>query len=285
MVCTKNFSWAYGVDFSGARLAGRTAWLAEVALDDRTGHRRLASLASLEARAGDATREVALAWLVDEIRRSRGALWGIDAPFALPVELVGPCDAWTSQLDAFAAWRDGAIALGRHLASRALAEHGSMHVRRETDRATRTPFDSYHYRIIHQTFHVMRDVLLPLSRAPRTAVLPFQYRRLSRADRVVVETCPSSTLLRLGLPRRGYKQPAGGAITAERAHVRRVILRGLREHVHVDARQARTMLGDPGGDALDAVLAAVGAHQAYATCDHRAVSTDGRAVREGWVYA
>jgi hypothetical protein len=284
MLCSKNFSRAFGVDFSGARLAGRTAWLAEVAVDEG-GRRHLTSLASLEARAGDAVREVALAWLVAEIRASRDALWGIDAPFGLPVELAPAPGTWRAQLAMLAAWSDGAIALGRHLAARALAEQGVMHVRRETDRATRTPFDSYHYRIIHQTFHAMRDVLLPLSRAARTAVLPFQYRRLADARRVVVETCPSSTLWRLGLPRRGYKQPAGGPITAARSDVRRAILRALRDHVRVDTKHVRVMLADPGGDAIDAVLAAVGAHQAYATCDHAAVARDARAVREGWVYA
>ena len=34
-----------------------------------------------------------------------------------------------------------------------------MHIRRLTDREAKAPFDCYHYRIIHQTFYGMRDVL------------------------------------------------------------------------------------------------------------------------------
>jgi hypothetical protein len=58
----------------------------------------------------------------------------------------------------------------------------------------------------------MRDVLGPLLRHRSTAILPFHYRRLAAARRVVVETCPSSTLKRLGLPHQNYKQPAGGPL-------------------------------------------------------------------------
>jgi hypothetical protein len=160
-----------------------------------------------------------------------------------------------------------------------------MHIRRETDRTMRTPFDCYHYRIVHQTFHAMRDVLLPLSRSRSTAILPFQYARLARAERIVVEACPSSTLLRLGLPRRGYKQPQGRALSTDRARVRQVILRGIAEHVRVAKRDAPVMLADPGGDAIDAVLAAIGAMHAVKSADHNRLARHSRARREGWVFA
>src|SRR3712207_9335349 len=104
-----------------------------------------------------------------------------------------------------------------------------MHIRRETDHLAKAPFDPYHYRIIYQTFHAMRDVAGPLSRVRETAVLPFQYRRLARAERVVVETCPSSTLKRLGPPHQKYKQPAGGPLTPPRRPHRVAIPRGVGE--------------------------------------------------------
>ena len=82
-----------------------------------------------------------------------------------------------------------------------------MHVRRTSDDESRTPFDPYHYRIIYQTFFGMRDVLAPLAASRGAAVLPFQYRRLPTARRVLVESCPGSLLKKLGLPHQNYKQP------------------------------------------------------------------------------
>lgn len=272
----------YGVDFSGARAAGKTAWMSEIHVRD--GSLVLVSLASLETRASSAAREVVMPWLVSAISESERALWGIDAPFGLPVELFAGDTPWQEQLDFVARWPD-AITMGRHLAERSLRELGVMHVRRETDRVMKTPFDCYHYRIVHQTFHAMRDVLLPLTRQPKTAVLPFEYARFEGADRVVVEACPSSVLMRFSVPRRGYKQPEGGKITPDRRAVRRTILGALSAHVSVSLGQRRVMMNDPGGDAMDAVLAGVGAFESFTSTDHRALAKSPRAVREGWVFS
>src|SRR5947209_1650137 len=108
----------------------------------------------------------------------------------------------------------------------------------------------------------MRDVLGPLRRRLGTAILPFQYRRLPGARRVLVEACPSSTLKRLGLPHQNYKQPAGGALTERRRVTRRHLLDGLAPVVSVSPSQRRVLMRNPGGDAIDAVVAAVGVSQA-----------------------
>jgi hypothetical protein len=130
----------------------------------------------------------------------------------------------------------------------------------------------------------MRDVLAPASRVRETAILPFQHRRLRRARRVVVETCQASTLKRLGLPHQNYKQPEGGALTQRRRVTRHAILAGLAPLVAIPAPLRRRMMRDPGGDALDAVIAAVGAHAAFAGTDHAAVARDERFKREGYQY-
>jgi Protein of unknown function (DUF429) len=276
------FETVLGVDFSGARLAGKTAWMSEISVDrDRL---TLRSLANLETRSKSAERGHVMRWLVGAIGDSKHALWGIDAPFGLPVELFGKRQNWRAQLDFVSTWKGDAITWGRHLAQRSLAEFGVMHVRRETDRVMRTPFDCYHYRIVHQTFHAMRDVLLPLTHQRTTAVIPFDYARLEGAERVVIEACPSSTLLRLGLPRRGYKQPEGGKITPDRRKVRKRILEELSRHVTLEASHVQVMVNDPGGDAMDSVLAAVGAFESFANTDHTTLANDRRAVREGWVF-
>jgi hypothetical protein len=160
-----------------------------------------------------------------------------------------------------------------------------MHIRRTTDTETATPFDCYHYRIIYQTFHGMRDVLCELASDGALAILPFQYDRLATAKRVVVEACPGSTLKRLGLPHNNYKQPAGGALTPRRRATRHRILEGIQSHIDISAAQLRTIMRNPGGDALDAVLAAVGVWQAWRRVDHRGIAAHARYPREGLVFA
>lgn len=275
-----SFERVFGVDFSGARLAGRTAWVAEARVL-RRGARALevVSLRSLERACGSAERGPALAWLANAIRGSERALWGIDAPFGLPIEVVPRGMDWRAQLAWIGRWPD-APSMGRALADASLAAHGVRHVRREADRAARTPFDCYHYRIVHQTFHAMRDVLLPLADDDRVAIVPFDDAGGARS--VVCEACPSTTLARLGLPRRLYKQPEGGPLRADRRKNRRAILEGLRAHAIVSERDARVAMRDPGGDALDAIVAVVGVAHAFAETDLGTLPP--RARREGWVF-
>lgn len=156
-----------------------------------------------------------------------------------------------------------------------------------------------HYRIIYQTFYGVRDVAAPLAADAGTAVLPFQYAKLRRgrsaralgaaadparrgpARRVVVETCPGSTLKRWGLPHQRYKQPEGGALSAVRRRTRRAIVDGVRARVAMDDAFVRRVMRDPGGDALDAVIAAVGGWEGVCEAEHAA---GGRYGREGRLF-
>ena len=275
----------YGVDFSGARLAGHTTWVAEAAVVDGGAGLALTALDSLAALGGHAERAAALAHLVDRINGSRDALWAIGAPFGLPIEVLDAGASWPAVLRWVSGWdEDAGYALGLWALGRARSLGGPGHIYRATDRAARTPFDAYHYRVIYQTFHGMRDVLWPAARVRETAILPFHHRRLRGAHRVVVETCQSSTLKRLGLPHQNYKQPEGGALTARRRRTRHEILAGLAPHIAVPEPLRRRAMRDPGGDALDAVIAAVGAYEAYLRTDHAAVARDARYRREGYQY-
>jgi hypothetical protein len=281
------FGTIYGVDFSGAKLAGRNTWVARVeAVEGRhtPPYYRLAVLRSLETICGTSERAPALAHLVERIAGSEGALWALDFPFGLPLEVMEPGDRWPDQLDLLRGWGEGAYALGVECLRRAKARGGPNHIRRLTDQEEKAPFDSYHYRIIYQTFHGMRDVLGPLARARGTAILPFHYGRLAAARRVLVEACPASTLKRLGLPHNNHKQPAGGPLTRRRLRVRQAILAGLAGRIEIAARQRRTILRNGGGDALDAVLAAVGALRAWGAANHWSVARHPRYPREGRLF-
>src|SRR5690348_12310698 len=140
-----------GVDFSGARLAGRTTWVARCAVvpvrERRAGvpALRLETLDRLETLAGSAEREAALAHLVAMIRASRAALWAVDAPFGLPVEVLDAGTSWTDLVRFLGRWEEGAYAFGLWALDRGRtlrAERGgegTMHVRRATDAATQAP--------------------------------------------------------------------------------------------------------------------------------------------------
>ena len=90
---------------------------------------------------------------------------------------------------------------------------------------------------------------------------------------------------RLGLPHQNYKQPEGGPLTRKRLRTRRHILDGLTRHVHIGDTDRRRIMRNGGADALDAVIAAVGAARAWRECDHRRVARHPRYPREGRLYA
>ncbi len=271
-----------GVDFSGAKLAGKNIWLADVEPDgDRL---RLRGLNSLETLAGAAEREIALPSLADRIVTSTNTLWAIDFPFALPIELACMGPSFAHQLATTQVYKGDAYDFGRWLLAEAKKLGGANHIRRQTDSEAKTPFDCYHYRIICQTFHGMRDVLRAIAADERTAILPFQYERLKKAKRVVIEACPSTTLKKFGWPHQNYKQPAGGPLTAKRLATRKQLYAGLATLIDIPPALQRVIARNPGGDALDAVLAAVGAWRAWNAVDHAAIANHARYPLEGYVY-
>ena len=290
------FETFWGVDFSGAKLAGRNMWAARV--EPRTpggshpplatSRRRpsfvLTALHRLESLCGTAERREVLAFLVDMVQESEAALWGFDFPFGLPVELFPVGTGWPAQFDFLHEWGEEAYACGLECVRRTRELTGRLHIRRATDRDAKAPFDTFHYRIIYQTFYGMRDVVNPLRQSPGTAVLPFQYRKLARARRVVVECCPGSVLKKLGLAHQNYKQPAGGPLTRKRRRTRHAILAGLEGLVRIGDRDRRVVMRNPGGDALDAVIAAVRAARAVAAADHDAIARHDRYRHEGHLY-
>lgn len=113
---------------------------------------RLIELARLEGLCGTADREISLAYLVQMIADSKQALWALDFPFGLPVEVMGHEVKWSAHFDFLRAWGDDDYGVGLECIRRAKALGGPMHIRRLTDIEEKAPFDPYHYRIIYQTF-------------------------------------------------------------------------------------------------------------------------------------
>lgn len=276
------FERFFGVDFSGAKRAGDYIWVAE--LTPRRKGFALTDLRSLTAYCGTSARSEALAYLVGLVLASDHALWGFDFPFGLPVELFPLGTPWADQFAFLAEWGEDAYGCGLECVRRAAELLQRKHIMRASDMEARTPFDCYHYRIIYQTFYGMRDVVNPLRHTVGTAVLPFQYRKLARAKRVVVECCPGSVLKRVGMPHQNYKQPTGGPLTRRRRLTRHAILDWLADEVRIEDRHRRVMMRNPGGDAIDAVIAAVGAAKAVEAADHRAIAKHPRYRHEGHLF-
>ncbi len=186
------FAAIYGVDFSGARLAGRTLWLAR--LDRALGPTpwRLNQLASLETLCGTAERAPVLEHLVGLIQNSEGALWALGFPFGLPVEVMEG-DGRDDQFAFLRAWGEDAYGAGVACLNRAKALGHPGHIRRQTDIETHAPWDTYAYRLIYQTFYGMRDVLGPLREQTPRGPMMVQETRAAYGSAEKVEERPTKT--------------------------------------------------------------------------------------------
>jgi len=305
----------FGIDFSGAAMAGENAWIAEMEVTPpprKNGFRensprkkplplKLINLRPLGKAAGGSERATVYSYLTERILASRSALWGMDFPFGLPIEL-GLGD-WPQQLRHVQDYSSDAKSYGRDLVGIARSIGDSLHIRRETDRETKTPFDCYHYRIIYQTFHGMRDVLSVIAGDEDTFVLPFDYPRFQRRSqrvfqndtqnsaensasttRIVVEACPSSTLKRLSLPHQKYKQSGGKPPSDVQRANRRLMMTEISKTVEISPHRRRIMMTNPGADALDAVIAGLGSWSAWHRDDHDILAAHPRYRFEGRVY-
>ncbi|MBN1443744.1 MAG: hypothetical protein JXA90_13625 [Planctomycetes bacterium] len=275
----------HGVDFSGSKKAARKIWVAswdglrparmENGLSHRTLTERIASCAA------DGRRH---AWLVD-------------APFALPVELLDlhcveptwlATVEWLSSFPSPREWR------------RACRKVSRKEPRRAVDVRFQTPLAPTNLRLFKQTWHCLVDLLKPLAQEGAVRVLPMQAAGAARsrgkdeaeaeedvddsssAPVWVGEGCPSSTLRRLGAPHAGYKGPS----EANRS-LREEILARLTEGedgIEVDAECAQEALDDREGDGLDSLVLLTAARR-FAEHDPMAIlRQDARAAVEGWVY-
>lgn len=264
----------FGVDWSAAReTAGHGTWIARGAVTDRGVAIDMCAPAS-----GYLQRSPSLAatieGLVRLIRQERDAIFGVDFPFGLPVDLgLGPTWERTVRV---------VTECGNAGAFRAFcrARSGGRELKRETDAMARTPFSPYNLRLYRQTYHGIAGVLAPLVADRAASVLPMEPPRPDRAW--VLEVCPASTLKAFGETNVGYKGRDGTCRTRREA-----ILGGLE-------RAGRIVISDPsirdavaddvGGDALDAVIAAEATGRvARGTYTPRA-GDPVHAATEGWVY-
>jgi hypothetical protein len=262
----------YGVDFSGARDAGRRIWIARGTVDVDT-------LRIDECRRADRyfdcgkSRERCLAALRGFIAEERTCAFGLDFPFGLPRELVKQKN-----------WEDFVLSFRDDYASpeefrRLCREAGGRELKRVTDRKCQTPFSPYNLRLFRQTYYGIRDVLNPLVRDSLACVLPMQDARPNRAW--VLEICPASTLKREGL----YLPYKGRAVQYRSARMH--ILEALEHTRDIAVPQAATrsaILENHSGDALDSIVAALAVFRALLNPAFPVIGSDDAYTLEGYVY-
>jgi hypothetical protein len=256
----------FGLDFSGATDAGRRIWLAEAARTS-TGLDIRSCQPACELPGGAVDRASALAALRDFITRSPDAIFGCDFPFSLPRVLIAASD-WTTFIAGFdhvdaSAFRD-----------RCRQDSPNGEPKRPTDVEAKTPWCAFNVRLYRQSFHGLAEVLRPLVGLGRAVALPMQATVADRAW--LIETCPASVLKHLGW-RGSYK---GGMFKRQRREILRLLIdRSLLRPLSL--RLERRVLDDPGGDALDSIIAAL----ATATALEEIVGgSDGGDPLEGRVY-
>lgn len=260
----------HGVDFSGAVDAGRRIWVASGSVEGRVLRvddlRRAAELPG-----GGVGRDAALGALRAFVREAGACAVGCDFPFGLPELLVDAPD-W----EAFALDFAGRYPMPERFRDACRAADGGRELRRATDREARTPFSSYNLRLYRQTWTGIVDLLAPLVRAGAVAV-PMQ--PLRPAVPWLLEVCPASTLKRAGLY-RPYKG-SGPERWAARAEILAAL--GAAGDLAVSEEIRERAVADPGGDALDALIAALATARALAAPDFPGAGP--RYALEGRVYA
>lgn len=270
----RNFPPIIGVDFSGARDAGRKIWLATATAHGSNLHiADCRPAADLPDSASD--RETAYSALRGFITAHGDAVFGLDFPFSLPQQLIRQLNyrSWCEFADNFA--DDFPTHDSFRGWCRAAANNRDL--RRVCDQVARTPFAPYNLRVYRQTYYGIRDLLAPLVATAHVSVPPLT----EPAPGVpwLLEVCPASTLKHRDLYLR-YK----GKDPAQR-HNRERILTALEQNgLSISNVQLRTtLLTDPEGDALDSVIAAYGTWNTLQTRSTFAATSAAEAI-EGVVY-
>jgi hypothetical protein len=261
----------YGVDFSGAADAGNKIWIARGEIkEDLLLITECSNVADKFCSGND--REPSLMALRGFICEHKDSIFGLDFPFGVPKTLVKE-HTWEEFVVSF----EDRYKSPEEFRKICTLAGGCKELRRFTDIEAKTPFSPYNLRLYRQTYFGIRDVLAPLIRDTMICVLPMQNPLPGRAW--VVEICPASTLKRenLGLSYKGR----GETKTTARAR----ILEGIEKTgvLKIKNRALRsTVLENPGGDALDSVIAAFATFKALRK-GFAFDKTSPYAI-EGWVY-
>lgn len=250
---------ALGVDWSGGTYAYKKVWKA--LLKFGPSGPELASLGRCFGRGGP--QEMAEAF-VPWLERQQFDVAGLDFCFALAREhlerarlpLTGPADLGRAVRD-------------RWVSADTFRQELGAEKKRRTDVDRNAPFAPTNLRMFRQTFWGLWALADLADSTP-----PWS----KRATRNIVEVLPADVARKI-CPGCHYKEKGSDAD-------RRQIIRAMKNvcGVRVSTEQERLLAQDRCGDAIDSVLAAVGAASALAT-GFEGVPTFAASSGEGWIYS
>jgi hypothetical protein len=246
-----------GVDFSGANDAGQKIWIAEC---KRGRGKRLTLLdlrPAVDLPDSGIAPAVAIAALARHIIREPDTIVGCDFPFTLPKAVM---DApW----EAFVAGFPQRFSDPAMFRTWALRRADGREIRRAADHEAKTPFNSYNLRIYRQTWWGIAHLIHPMLKAGQAIVRPFQ--PLPRVRRpILIEACPASSLKAIRFY-PAYKGRRGAHRQERRAVLRKLVEIGVLEAP--SQRLQAILLDNVGGDAIDALIAAL-------ATSHAAIETE-----------
>ena len=268
----------YGIDFSGAKDAGRRIWVAAGVIEDNALRIETCLRADNLPESGRGL-ELCLPALRNLVASESAGVFGFDFPFGLPRGLgLAEQESWESFILSFPDRFAGSEEFRE--ACRAVSRRPEL--KRVTDTETQAPLSPYNLRLYRQTYFGIRDLLFPLVRDRRACVLPMQ--RVLPDKPWILEICPALTLkdkeINLYLP--GYKRG-----TVESSRARAQILQGIEDTglIHIASEDTRAkILNNRGGDALDSVIAALAVFRALSDLSAPDIESSADYALEGRIY-
>ncbi len=271
----------YGVDFSGAKDAGKKIWIAEGVIEESRLHiEKCESAVTFLETSND--RDKCLSALSKFLASKGEAAIGLDFPFSLPREIVQKLfgvNNWEGLIQLFAE-RYSKHSEPERFREDCRASDGGHEVKRETDREVRAPWAAYNLKLYRQTYFGMREILAQLVRDKAVCVLPMQDALPGKPW--LLEICPAATLKNLGLYGSPYKGK-GEEQCKSRKHILQEIEK-LGPLCIPDANVRERVLQDQNGDALDSVLAALATFRTISDPMALAAAKNEKYVLEGYIY-
>ena len=159
-----------GVDFSGARDAGRHIWVAK---EHRTNGLQIDSLKRADKlHGGGVTIDEAMRGLRDCLSGLTESIIGLDFPFSIPATLIEQL-TWSEFIHDFS--RN--YATPEEFRNDCRTKAKGKELKRATDSEAKVPWSAYNLRIYRQTWVGIRYILAPLISENRVRVIPTQTPR------------------------------------------------------------------------------------------------------------
>ena len=238
----------YGVDFSGAKDAGRKVWIAKGEIIDK--HLYIDKCSRITEFIGvNKELDATLNGLTELISSQTDAIFGLDFPFSVPGALMKTDTNWSDFVKRF----PGMFPTAEVFKDKCIIASDGWELKRCTENESSAPMSAYNLRLYKQTYHGICRVLFSLVDNEAAVILPMGLPMPGKPW--VVEVCPRSTIKTrfrsYGLV--DYKQ------TGEtQKHERFQLIDWIKaQKVTISEDLIDKIIADGQGDAIDSVIAAV----------------------------